>query len=73
MVLERSCKMSPLRAGLLQEVFFLAYVLTLLPGRVFQVFQVVEGGKKREKTESIDNSFEFIITIYICSNASTPV
>ena len=48
----------------------LAYVLTLLPGRVFQVFQVVEEEKERENRECIDNLFKFIISIHICSNAS---
>jgi hypothetical protein len=44
----------------------LAYVLTLLPGRVFQVFQVVGGEEKRKKREFIDNLFKSIISVYIC-------
>jgi hypothetical protein len=42
-----------------------AYVLTLLPGRGFQVFQVVGEEEKREKGEFIDNLFTSIILIHI--------
>jgi hypothetical protein len=49
-----------------------AYVLTLLPGRVFQVFQVVGGEEKREKREFIDNLFKSIISVYICFTCFSP-
>jgi hypothetical protein len=43
----------------------MAYVLTLLPGRVFQVFQVAGGEEEREKGENIDNLFTIIISVHI--------
>ena len=47
--------------GLLINVHW-AYVLTLLPGRVFQVFQVARGEEERENRECIDNLFTSIIS-----------
>jgi hypothetical protein len=54
------------------SIYYWAYVLTLLPGRVFQVFQVVGGEEKREKKEFIDNLFKSIISVYICFKCFSP-
>jgi hypothetical protein len=42
----------------------LAYVLTLLPEKVFQVFQVARGEEERENRECIDNLFKSIISVH---------
>lgn len=47
-----------------------AYVLTLLPGKIFQVFQVAGEEEEREITEYIDNLFTFKISLQILINAS---
>jgi hypothetical protein len=43
-----------------------------VPGRVFQVFQVVGGEEERENREFIDNLFMSIISVHIYLNASAP-
>jgi hypothetical protein len=49
-----------------------AHVLTLLPGRVFQVFQVAGEKEETENREFIDNLFTSIISVHIYFNASPP-
>jgi hypothetical protein len=60
------------RDARLEPLVYKAYVLTLLPGRVFQVFQVAGGEEEREKGENIDNLFTTIISVHIYLNASPP-
>ena len=71
--LTESCDWVTCSVILLMECWlYSAHVLTLLPGRVFQVFQVVREEEERENREFIDYLFTSIISVNIYFNASTP-